>query len=117
MILMRLRRKTPGFVPLDDTMPSNDQDTTPFCQIATPDLRLTGLVDRITIQAALNQLPEGYKQIFILHDLQGYKHSEIAEILRHSKGNSKSQLHKARKRLRELLQEAGPSKPGSVAKS
>jgi RNA polymerase sigma-70 factor (ECF subfamily) len=117
MILMRLRRKTPGFVPLDDTMPSDDQDTTPFYQITTPDLRLAGLVDRITIQAALDRLPEGYKQIFILHDVQGYKHSEIAEILRHSIGNSKSQLHKARKRLRELLQEARPSKPGSLAKS
>jgi RNA polymerase sigma-70 factor (ECF subfamily) len=117
MILMRLRRKTPGFVPLDDTMPSDDQDTTPFYQIATPDLRLAGLVDRITIQEALDQLPEGYKQIFILHDVQGYKHSEIAEILRHSIGNSKSQLHKARKRLRELLLEARPSKPGSLAKS
>ncbi|MCL6480732.1 MAG: hypothetical protein K6U02_03295, partial [Firmicutes bacterium] len=47
----------------------------------------------------------GYKMVFVLHDMQGYEHNEIAELLGCSIGNSKSQLHKARMRLRELLQE------------
>ena len=54
----------------------------------------------------MEQLPPGYKSIFVLHDMQGYEHNEIATIMKCSIGNSKSQLHKARMRLRELLQEA-----------
>jgi RNA polymerase sigma-70 factor, ECF subfamily len=108
MVLMRLRGKKPELVSLEEALPNDDQDNEPFSQIPAPDLRLTGLVDRITIQAALGQLPDGYRQIFILHDVQGYKHSEIAEIVGHSSGTSKSQLHKARKRLRELLQKVQP---------
>jgi RNA polymerase sigma-70 factor (ECF subfamily) len=48
-------------------------------------------------------LPNGYKAAFLLHDIQGYDHREIAEMSGYSIGNSKSQLHKARLRLRELL--------------
>ncbi|MGH9592159.1 MAG: RNA polymerase sigma factor, partial [Bryobacteraceae bacterium] len=47
-----------------------------------------------------------YRQVFELHDVQGYEHNEIAEIMGCSIGNSKSQLHKARTRLRDLLHEA-----------
>jgi RNA polymerase sigma-70 factor, ECF subfamily len=54
----------------------------------------------------VEQLPPGYKAVFVLHDVQGYEHNEIAEIMQCSIGNSKSQLHKARMRLRELLHEA-----------
>jgi RNA polymerase sigma-70 factor, ECF subfamily len=50
-------------------------------------------------------LPPGYRSVFELHDIQGYEHNEIAGIMGCSIGNSKSQLHKARTRLRELLQE------------
>jgi RNA polymerase sigma-70 factor, ECF subfamily len=64
------------------------------------------LVDRIDLQSAVDQLPDGYRQIFILYDVLGFDHTEIAEMLGCSIGNSKSQLHKARKRLRELLQRA-----------
>jgi RNA polymerase sigma-70 factor (ECF subfamily) len=60
------------------------------------------------LQAAVDQLPEGHKRMFILHDVQGYRHSEIAAILGHSIGNSKSQLYGARKGLRELLKRAPP---------
>lgn len=106
IVLMRLRRKKPISVPFDESVEGDDEDSKPLYEIGGPDLRLTGLVDRITLQAAVDQLPEGYKQTFILHDVQGYEHSEIAKIRGHSAGNSKSQLHKARKRLRELLQTA-----------
>jgi RNA polymerase sigma-70 factor, ECF subfamily len=61
------------------------------------------LFDRFNLQAAIRQLPLGYRLAFLLHDVYGYEHSEIAGIRGCSVGNSKSQLHKARKRLRELL--------------
>jgi RNA polymerase sigma-70 factor, ECF subfamily len=69
-----------------------------------PDLRLKGALDRIALETAINELPPGYKAMFILHDVQGYNHDEIAALFGCSAGNSKSQVHKARTRLRELLQ-------------
>jgi RNA polymerase sigma-70 factor, ECF subfamily len=69
------------------------------------DLRLSGLIDRLNLQRAVEQLPRGYKAMFMLHDVEGYEHHEIAQLLGCSVGNSKSQLHKARLRLRDLLQE------------
>jgi RNA polymerase sigma-70 factor (ECF subfamily) len=60
----------------------------------------------VNLQRAVEQLPPGYKAVFVLHDVQGFEHNEIAGIMNCSIGNSKSQLHKARMRLRELLHEA-----------
>jgi RNA polymerase sigma-70 factor, ECF subfamily len=51
----------------------------------------------------VDDLPPGYRMIFVLHDVEGYEHNEIAEIVGCSIGNSKSQLHKARMKLRDLL--------------
>jgi len=48
-------------------------------------------------------MPSGYKRMLVLHDVFGYEHSEIAAALECSVGNSKSQLHKARERMRTLL--------------
>jgi RNA polymerase sigma-70 factor, ECF subfamily len=82
-----------------------------------PDLRIHGTLDRMRLDRAIEQLPDGYKIIFVLHDIQGYGHEEIAEILGCSVGNSKSQLHKARLRMRELLtrriRRARRRKPGT----
>ena len=78
----------------------------PRRDFGAPDLRLSGSIDRLNLQRAVEQLPPGYKSVFVLHDVQGYEHNEIAEIMGCSIGNSKSQLHKARMRLRELLHEA-----------
>jgi len=52
---------------------------------------------------AMRELPAGYRTIFLLHEVKGYEHREIARLLRCSVGNSKSQLHKAKARMRELL--------------
>jgi RNA polymerase sigma-70 factor (ECF subfamily) len=60
-------------------------------------------VDRIALDRAISQLPPGYRAVFILHDVEGYEHSEIARICGTATGTSKSQLHKARKKLHELL--------------
>lgn len=106
IVLMRLRRKRMEKISLDSiTNPGDESDTQPT-EFGRPDLRLNGVIDRITLQAAMKELASGYRAIFILHDVQGFKHSEIAQIFGCSVGNSKSQLHKARALLRELLQKA-----------
>jgi hypothetical protein len=51
----------------------------------------------------MKDLPPGYRTIFLLHEVEGYEHQEIAEMLSCSVGNSKSQLYKAKLRFRELL--------------
>ena len=62
------------------------------------------IVDKIAIEHAIEQLPNGYKNVFVLHDVEGFEHEEVARILGCSVGTSKSQLHKARLKLRKLLQ-------------
>ena len=61
------------------------------------------VVDRIAIKNAVAQLPNGYRSVFMLHDVEGYEHEEVARRLGISIGTSKSQLHKARLKLRMLL--------------
>ena len=61
------------------------------------------VIDRLALDRAIEQLPPGYKKVFLLHDVEGYEHEEIARILKLSVGTSKSQLHKARLKLRGLL--------------
>jgi len=61
------------------------------------------IVDRIGLESAISQLPNGYRTVFVLHDVEGYEHEEIARLLGCSAGTSKSQLHKARLKLRRLL--------------
>jgi len=67
------------------------------------------IVDRISLDEAIRKLSPGYRAVFILHDVEGYEHHQIGEILGCAVGTSKSQLHKARIKLRQLL--AGPGKP------
>ena len=61
------------------------------------------VVDRIALNNAIAELPNGYRNVFLLHDVEGYEHEEIARIMGISVGTSKSQLHKARLKLRGLL--------------
>ena len=66
------------------------------------------VVDKIALEYAIEQLPTGYKNVFILHDIEGFEHEEVARILGCSVGTSKSQLHKARLKLRKLLKKKAP---------
>jgi len=59
--------------------------------------------NKIDIQRALSVLPHGYREILVLHDVEGYKHKEIGELLGISEGTSKSQLFNARKAMKKLL--------------
>src|SRR5215210_137282 len=61
------------------------------------------VIDRIALDKAIAQLPPGYRSVFVLHDVEGHEHEEIARMLGCSVGTSKSQLHKARMKLRGLL--------------
>jgi RNA polymerase sigma-70 factor (ECF subfamily) len=106
VILMRRRRKRHPEVSLDATNEADDTDSRPVLDLGGPDLRLSGVLDRVNLNKALEQLPDGYREMFVLHDVEGYEHNEIAEILGCSVGNSKSQLFKARLRLRQLLRES-----------
>jgi RNA polymerase sigma-70 factor (ECF subfamily) len=105
VVLMRLRKKTLAATSLDEQNESDEESSGARKDIGGPDLRLSGSVDRVNLERAVQRLPPGYRSIFVLHDVQGYEHNEIASIMKCSIGNSKSQLHKARMRLRELLHE------------
>src|ERR1700692_4157297 len=105
VVLMRLRKKTLPVASLEETTEPDEETGGPRKDIGAPDLLLTGAVDRVNLERSIEKLPPGYRTVFVLHDVQGYEHNEIADIMGCSVGNSKSQLHKARTRLRELLQE------------
>ena len=102
VVLMHLRRKGLNLISLDEALdPTPDHG--PTRSFGAPDLRLAGSIDRMTLEKAVESLPAGYRLIFVLHDIEGYEHNEIATLLDCSIGNSKSQLHKARMKLREAL--------------
>jgi len=106
VVLMKLRKKSGTETSLEEVTEPDEESGGPRRDFGSPDLRLSGSIDRVNLQRAVEQLPPGYKTVFVLHDIQGYEHNEIAKIMGCSIGNSKSQLHKARMRLRELLHEA-----------
>jgi RNA polymerase sigma-70 factor (ECF subfamily) len=103
--LMHLRKMSPPVVSIEANPDPGDETTSPAVDVGASDLLLEGAIDRINLKRCIQRLPVGYRTVFVLHDIQGYEHNEIAGILGRSVGASKSQLHKARKRLRELLQE------------
>jgi len=106
-VLMHYRKKPLSQFSLDE--PSSQDSKRARAEYATPDGRLVGSVDRITIARAISDLPAGYRRIFLLHEVDGYDHPEIARMLDCSVGNSKSQLHKAKLRIREFLGETSKS--------
>ncbi len=100
-VLMHFRKKALRQVSLDETY--NQDARMVRREYGSKDQRLSGSVDRIALTRAIKELPAGYRTIFLLHEVEGYEHQEIAQLLDCSVGNSKSQLHKAKLRIRELL--------------
>jgi len=100
-VLMHFRKKVLRQISLDE--PYNQDAKVVRREYGSRDDRLTGSVDRIALARAIKELPDGYRTIFLLHEVEGYEHQEIAQLLDCSVGNSKSQLHKAKLRIRELL--------------
>src|SRR5271168_1285562 len=102
VVLMHLRKKSLPVVSLEETTQGTEEDS-PKRDFGADDIALAGSIDRMQLQRAVDNLPPGYRTIFVLHDIEGYEHNEIAKIAGCSIGNSKSQLHKARMKLRDLL--------------
>ena len=101
VVLMHLRKKGLPVVSLEETIETEEE--APRKELGAQDPVLAGSVDRLRLQRAVEDLPPGYRTIFVLHDVEGYEHNEIAGLVGCSIGNSKSQLHKARMKLREFL--------------
>jgi RNA polymerase sigma-70 factor (ECF subfamily) len=112
VVLMHLRKKGLPLVSLEETMEA-DQESPPK-ELGAEDLKLTGSLDRLQLQRAIEKLPPGYKTVFVLHDVQGFEHNEIAGMVGCSIGNSKSQLHKARLKLRDYLKSMRAAKAKNV---
>ena len=101
VVLMHLRKKGLPVVSLEETIETEEE--TPRKELGAQDPVLAGSINRLQLQRAIDDLPPGYRTIFVLHDVEGYEHNEIAGMVGCSIGNSKSQLHKARMKLREFL--------------
>jgi len=102
-VLMHLRRRKPTETLVEELEPHNAEGEG-HREFGREDPSVAGAIDRMNLARAIGQLPPGYKRFYLLHDVFGYEHQEIAERLGCSLGCSKSQLHRARKRLRRLLQ-------------
>ncbi len=113
-VLMHFRKKSLATVSVEKQNPEGNSAPREF---PMTDSRLTGCVDRMALSRALAELPNGYRKIFLLHEIAGYEHREIAKALGCSIGNSKSQLHKARQRMRELLVQDAPAQARRSAPS
>jgi RNA polymerase sigma-70 factor (ECF subfamily) len=99
-VLMHFRKRG---VRLEQT--TDDGETPVQVVRGTEDPMKMPVVDRIALDKAIAQLPPGYRTVFVLHDVEGHEHEEIARMLGCSVGTSKSQLHKARMKLRGLLRQ------------
>lgn len=100
-VLMHFRKKVLRQVSLDE--PSNGEGRTVRRECGSKDGRLSGTINRLALIRALEELPAGYRMIFLLHEVHGHEHQEIATLLNCSVGNSKSQLHKAKRNIRKIL--------------
>jgi len=102
-VLMHLRKKRLATVSLDDPFDDPDGGSPVSTQVATKDLPLASVPERITLLRLIGKLSPGYREAFMLHEVEGYQHREIAAMNGYTVGNSKSQLYKARQRLRNAL--------------
>jgi len=101
VVLMRLRKKSLPVFSLEET--TEGEEDAPKKDFGAEDTNLAGSIDRLQLQNAVDRLAPGHRMIFVLHDVEGYEHHEIATMVACSIGNSKSQLHRARMKLRVFL--------------
>ena len=102
--LMRMRRKTLPQTSLDVILEAHEGAINPRQELKTSDRALSASAARVDLERMFDQMPGGFRKAFFLHDSEDYSHLEIAELTGWSIGTSKSQLHKARRRLRKLLE-------------
>lgn len=104
--LMRLRRKTLPQSSLEENLEAHEGAPNLYQELKRFERNAASSIVHIDLDRAFEQLPEGYKRAFFLHDREDYSHEGIAGFTGWSVGTSKSQLHKARRRLRQLLEMA-----------
>ena len=112
-VLMYLRKRALSVVSLDHLMEDVPEERAGR-SFGARDLMQAGVADRLDIDRALATMAPGYRSIFLLHDIHGFDHAEIADILNCTRGNTKSQLHKARRALRGALATTSKAAHGST---
>ena len=100
VLMKRRRQKSPPPLSLDQP---ESPDSSLRRDLGRSDPALSGAIDRIALRRAIQELPKGYRRIFVLHEVEGYEHHEIAQLLQCTIGNSKSQLRKAKIKMQSLL--------------
>jgi RNA polymerase sigma-70 factor (ECF subfamily) len=116
VVLSRLRKKGLLEVSLQEPLGPEERDG-PKRDFGIRDNVLAGAIDRINLERAIENLPSGCRNVFVLFDIEGYGHDEIAGVMGCSIGNTKAQLHKARMKLRlnlktrktEMISRVSPS--------
>ncbi len=103
VVLRRCRKKRLPEQSLDSDCSSGGEDFCPQESLGALDATLTSAIDRLNLEVAIAKLPPGFRTVLVMHDVEGYEHNEIARLLGVSDGTSKSQLHKARARMRHML--------------
>jgi RNA polymerase sigma-70 factor, ECF subfamily len=104
MQMRRYRRWRSAVSSLDAVVTADEAANDVMAAVNSLTAPVANPVDKIGLDMAIAQVASGYKEIFLLHDHEGYRHDEIAKLLGISEGTSKSQLHKARLRLRDLIE-------------
>jgi RNA polymerase sigma-70 factor (ECF subfamily) len=102
-VLMSLRKKKLKETSLEEIMDRDGESGGPPLELGTRDQHLEATADRMILRRAVSKLSQGFRKALLLHDVQGYEHKEVAALLGWAPGTSKSQLHKARVRVREAL--------------
>ena len=102
-VLMGFRKRRVQETSLDEIVDSDSDSPHARAELGVTDRRLEGTADRMLLRDAVGRLSHGFRATLLLHDLHGYEHSEVAAILGCATGTSKSQLHKARLRVRKML--------------
>ena len=102
-VLMCFRKRRVKETSLDEIARPDLDGSSGRSEFGTPDRHLENIADRMLLERAVAQLSEGFRAALLLHDVHGYEHTEVAALLGCAAGTSKSQLHKARLRVRHLL--------------
>jgi RNA polymerase sigma-70 factor (ECF subfamily) len=103
-VLMSVCKRRTKETSLEETAESGGENRWVPGEFGMPDRRLAATADLMILQTAVSKLSRGFRTALLLHDLHGYEHWEVAAMPGYGAGTSKSQLHKARLRVRELLQ-------------
>jgi RNA polymerase sigma-70 factor (ECF subfamily) len=116
-VLMCFRKKKLKEISLEEITDRQEETGLPRKEWGTHDPRLEGTADRLLLQSAVARLSGSFRAALLLHDVHGYEHQEVAAMLGWATGTSKSQVHKARLRVRRMLRKLSRSGRHDQARS